>query len=75
MMPQMDGYEVLLHIRGDDSIRHFPVIALTAKAMVGDKEKCIRAGASDYHAKPIDIQFLLSQINSYVQSSGLAANS
>jgi CheY-like chemotaxis protein/signal transduction histidine kinase len=60
MMPEMDGYEAMKRIRSQVKFRNLPVIALTAKAMKDDKQKCIDAGANDYITKPIDVERLLS---------------
>jgi hypothetical protein len=60
MLPEMDGYETIRAIRGGAGFTSLPIIAVTAKAMKGDREKCIEAGASDYLAKPIDTEQLLT---------------
>ncbi|MES2765553.1 MAG: response regulator [Bacteroidota bacterium] len=60
MMPEMDGYEVLKFIRNDMNLKNLPVIALTAKTMNSERDKCIQAGASDYISKPVDFDKLLS---------------
>ncbi|RBL91638.1 histidine kinase [Chitinophaga flava] len=63
MMPEMDGIEAMKHIRGDKRFMQLPVIAVTAKAMPGDRQQCLEAGASDYIAKPVDSSKLLSLLH------------
>jgi CheY-like chemotaxis protein len=60
MMPELDGYDTIRIIRGLQEFKDLPIIAVTAKAMKGDREKCIEAGASDYISKPVNIEQLLS---------------
>jgi CheY-like chemotaxis protein len=60
MMPEMDGYETMQEIRKLPQFRNLPLIAVTAKAMKGDREKCIEAGATDYVSKPVDIDQLIA---------------
>jgi CheY-like chemotaxis protein/HAMP domain-containing protein len=69
MMPEMNGYEAMEEIRKDIKNRKLPIIALTAKAMPGDREKCIRAGASDYLTKPIDSEKLTSMLRVWLYKS------
>ena len=66
MMPEMDGYQTMEQIRKNADFRRLPIIALTAKAMKGDREKCLDAGASDYLAKPVNTEQLLSALRSWL---------
>ncbi|MGV3459831.1 MAG: response regulator [Flavobacterium sp.] len=63
MMPDMDGYEAIPVIKGISKRRSTPVISVTAQAMVGDREKCLAAGADGYISKPVDVDKLLELIN------------
>jgi HAMP domain-containing protein/CheY-like chemotaxis protein/signal transduction histidine kinase len=66
MMPEMDGYRTIERIRKNPTYRRMPIIALTAKAMKGDREKCLEAGASDYLAKPVNTEQLLSSLRMWL---------
>jgi CheY-like chemotaxis protein len=68
MMPEMDGYQAMQAIRGMERFAHLPILALTAKAMKGDREKCLEAGASDYITKPVDIEKLLSLLRVWLHA-------
>jgi CheY-like chemotaxis protein len=67
MMPEMDGYETMRRIRNKPQFKLLPIIALTAKAMKGDREKCLEAGASDYVAKPVNSDQLLSLVRMWLR--------
>ena len=67
MMPEMDGYETMRRIRTKPQFKLLPIIALTAKAMKGDREKCLEAGASDYVAKPVNSDQLLSLVRMWLR--------
>jgi len=66
MMPEMDGYATMQVIRQNPALRRLPIVALTAKAMKGDREKCLEAGASEYLAKPVNTDQLLSALRMWL---------
>ncbi len=67
MMPGMDGYQAIPTLRSQKGYGHIPVLAVTAQAMTGDREKCIEAGADDYLSKPVDIDKLMMMLNQYMK--------
>ena len=67
MMPDMDGYDTMRAIRDMGKLRNLPIIAVTAKAMKGDREKCIEAGASDYLSKPVETEQLLALLRVWLR--------
>ncbi len=67
MMPDMDGYQAIAAMKKSDKMKNIPVLAVTAQAMVGDKERCLSAGASGYVSKPIDVDELLKQIENFIK--------
>jgi CheY-like chemotaxis protein len=71
MMPEMDGYETTKRIRSNPKYRKLPVLAITAKAMLGDREKCIKAGTSDYISKPLDIDQLISLLRVWLYDKSI----
>ena len=72
-LPVMDGWSVARTLKGDEATKHIPIIALTAHAMAGDREKALAAGCDDYHAKPVDFSQLLTQIQGVLGAPGTAS--
>jgi CheY-like chemotaxis protein len=66
MMPGMDGYETMRRMREKEDFHNLPIVAVTAKALKGDREKCIAAGASDYITKPVDAEQLLGLLRAWI---------
>jgi CheY-like chemotaxis protein len=66
MMPEMDGMETMREIRSLAQLKDLPIVAVTAKAMKGDREKCLQAGASDYLAKPVNTEQLVSALRMWL---------
>jgi two-component system cell cycle response regulator DivK len=66
MMPDMDGYQAMAKMKAHPEMESIPVIAVTAQAMVGDKERCLEAGAVGYVSKPVNIDELVYQLNNYI---------
>lgn len=63
MMPEMDGYEAIKKMKSDAAMNSIPVVAITAQAMTGDREKCLEAGADGYISKPVDVTELVKLLN------------
>lgn len=67
-LPRMDGWTAAKHLKADHTVSHIPVIALTAHAMLGDREKALAAGCDDYLSKPINLRELAGKLSQYVKS-------
>ena len=70
-LPGIDGWETTRRLKADEKTRHIPVIALTAHALSGDKEKALAAGCDDYDTKPVDLERLLAKIETLITSEGI----
>jgi len=68
-MPQMDGFTAIKHLRANPMTEKIPIIAITALAMQGDRERCLAVGASDYIAKPIRLKHLIEMLHQYLPQS------
>jgi two-component system, cell cycle response regulator DivK len=68
MMPDMDGYEAIARIRENVATAHIPIIAVTAQAMVGDREKCLQAGADAYLSKPVNVDALMEILTVHLKN-------
>lgn len=66
MMPEMDGYEAMAKMKADEALKNIPVIAITAQAMAGDRERCLKAGAIGYISKPVNIDRLIELLKLYL---------
>jgi CheY-like chemotaxis protein len=66
MMPGMDGYEAIPLLKNNERYKHLPVVAVTAQAMQGDRQKCLDAGADEYVSKPIDVDALMAVLGKYI---------
>lgn len=73
-LPIIDGWTVARTLKADEATRHIPIIALTAHAMSGDREKALNSGCNDYHAKPIDFSQLLNQIEAALNATDVRNN-
>jgi CheY-like chemotaxis protein len=67
-MPELDGWEATRRLKAVEAVRHVPVVALTAHALAGDRERALEVGCADYHTKPIDFPKLLAQIEGILQN-------
>lgn len=67
MMPDIDGYEAIAKMKANKQLAHLPVIAVTAQAMIGDKEKCMSVGASGYISKPVDVDALIKLLQQHLK--------